>query len=183
MFDEVTPSPRKGKPLGTPTTFVWSPLGRVHILGERGLCRCLIPAERMTDSSDVFPEQPGLVPCQNCKELAKAYWQNLKPQKPKSLSLKARRKAQQRKGNKALRRRDALPQSAWSRLRYDALKKSDGCCSLCGANKARGAVLHVDHIKPVSRHPELALDPDNLQVLCRDCNMGKSNTDQTDWRG
>ena len=42
--------------------------------------------------------------------------------------------------------------------------------------------IHVDHIKPRSTHPELALDPNNLQVMCDDCNLGKSNTDQIDWR-
>jgi 5-methylcytosine-specific restriction endonuclease McrA len=28
----------------------------------------------------------------------------------------------------------------------------------------------------------LALEITNLQVLCADCNIGKSNTDETDWR-
>lgn len=40
----------------------------------------------------------------------------------------------------------------------------------------------VDHIKPASRFPDLALDLENLQVLCNDCNMGKSNDDYTDFR-
>ena len=40
----------------------------------------------------------------------------------------------------------------------------------------------VDHIKPRSRFPGLELDPDNLQILCSDCNMGKSNDDCTDFR-
>jgi hypothetical protein len=42
--------------------------------------------------------------------------------------------------------------------------------------------LHVDHIKSRSKHPDLALEITNLQVLCADCNIGKSNTDETDWR-
>jgi 5-methylcytosine-specific restriction endonuclease McrA len=40
----------------------------------------------------------------------------------------------------------------------------------------------VDHIKPRSRFPELALDPENVQVLCDSCNRGKSCDDYTDFR-
>ena len=42
--------------------------------------------------------------------------------------------------------------------------------------------MHVDHIKPKSTHPHLALVKSNMQVLCEDCNMGKSNRDATDFR-
>jgi hypothetical protein len=70
---------------------------------------------------------------------------------------------------------------AWRSLRYEALKRSGGCCELCGAIPDRHA-LHVDHIRPRSKHPHLALELTNLQVLCRDCNLGKSNTDSIDWR-
>lgn len=45
-----------------------------------------------------------------------------------------------------------------------------------------GVKIHVDHIKPVSLFPMLKYDMDNLQVLCELCNIGKSNTDDTDWR-
>ena len=80
-------------------------------------------------------------------------------------------------------RRDPFYDSqAWHELRYKALKKSDGRCQLCGARQTAENPLQVDHIKPRSKHPELALTLSNLQVLCRDCNQGKSNTDETDWR-
>lgn len=70
----------------------------------------------------------------------------------------------------------------WRRLRYKALRKYGGKCQCCGAPPALNAPLHVDHIKPRSRFPELALDIDNLQVLCEDCNLGKGASDTTDWR-
>jgi hypothetical protein len=70
----------------------------------------------------------------------------------------------------------------WHKIRYEALRRSNGHCELCGASKADGVIIQVDHIKPRSKYPELALEPSNLQVLCRPCNMGKSNTDQIDWR-
>lgn len=71
---------------------------------------------------------------------------------------------------------------AWRDLRYRALSRNDGKCELCGSSKYDGAILHVDHIKPRSSHPELELSLDNLQVLCADCNLGKSNRSTRDWR-
>jgi len=71
---------------------------------------------------------------------------------------------------------------AWRRLRYQALRASNGECELCHMLPSRGKPLHVDHIKPRSKYPELELDPKNLQVLCYDCNLGKGNTDEIDWR-
>ncbi len=65
----------------------------------------------------------------------------------------------------------------WQRLRYSTLKKYRKCC-LCGSADR----LHVDHIKPRSKFPELAHDPDNLQVLCAACNLAKSNRDSSDYR-
>lgn len=71
----------------------------------------------------------------------------------------------------------------WRKLRFEALRESNGACCLCGrSNREHGVVLHVDHIKPKSLYPELALTLSNLQVLCEDCNMGKGNRDETDWR-
>lgn len=78
---------------------------------------------------------------------------------------------------------DAFYESrAWLDLRYRVLQKSKGRCEACGSHGEDGNPIQVDHIKPRSLHPELALAESNLQVLCRRCNMGKSNTDSTDWR-
>jgi hypothetical protein len=68
---------------------------------------------------------------------------------------------------------------AWKTLRYAALKQSGGKCCCCGS--AQGP-LHVDHIIPRSKDASKELDLSNLQVLCGDCNEGKGNWDQTDWR-
>jgi len=71
---------------------------------------------------------------------------------------------------------------AWKDLRYIALKQSGGCCTLCGAKASDGVSLHVDHIVPRSVDPNKELDISNLQILCSDCNIGKSNRDSIDWR-
>lgn len=75
-----------------------------------------------------------------------------------------------------------LSSFAWRRLRMEALKKYGPKCMCCGATPATGAVMNVDHIKPRKLWPSLALEINNLQILCHECNHGKGNWDQTDWR-
>lgn len=70
----------------------------------------------------------------------------------------------------------------WRKVRMEALKKYGPRCQCCGATPATGAIMNVDHIKPRKLFPSLALDVNNLQILCHDCNHGKGNWDQTDWR-
>lgn len=70
----------------------------------------------------------------------------------------------------------------WRRVRMVAIKRAGARCECCGATPKDGIVINVDHIKPRAKHPELALDPDNLQVLCNVCNHGNGNWDDTDWR-
>lgn len=70
----------------------------------------------------------------------------------------------------------------WLELRFKVLNRYGWKCMSCNVTKDGGAIIQVDHIKPVSIYPELALNEDNLQVLCRDCNMGKSNKIQVDLR-
>lgn len=78
---------------------------------------------------------------------------------------------------------DAFLQSyEWRKLRMEALKLHGARCQCCGATPATGAIMNVDHIKPRKLFPALALDLSNLQVLCHECNHGKGNWDQTDWR-
>ena len=42
-----------------------------------------------------------------------------------------------------------------------------------GGINGKNKKIHVDHIKPKSKHWDLRLDINNLQVLCEDCNFGK----------
>lgn len=71
----------------------------------------------------------------------------------------------------------------WQRLRYRALQVAKGKCQCCGATaESSGHPLHVDHIKPKRKYPELAFEFSNLQVLCKACNFGKNEWDETDWR-
>lgn len=62
------------------------------------------------------------------------------------------------------------------RLRFLVLARDNFCCCACGASPAKdGGItkLHVDHIIPWSRGGQTTMD--NLQTLCKKCNLGKSN--------
>lgn len=71
---------------------------------------------------------------------------------------------------------------AWKELRYKALQTFGAKCMCCGVTPADGAIMNVDHVKPISKHPELRLELNNLQILCASCNHGKGGWDDTDWR-
>lgn len=59
-----------------------------------------------------------------------------------------------------------------TQMRVDVLRRDGHRCQMCGRG-ARDTELHVDHITPVSRGGRTTME--NLQTLCRDCNLGKSN--------
>jgi 5-methylcytosine-specific restriction endonuclease McrA len=62
-----------------------------------------------------------------------------------------------------------------ARLRYLVLRRDHFTCRACGRSPAthRNVHLQVDHIKPWSAGGETVAK--NLQTLCRQCNLGKSN--------
>lgn len=76
----------------------------------------------------------------------------------------------------------------WRTLRMEAIKQHGRSCQCCGATPgmfdAAGQPVRicVDHIKPISKHWNLRLQLTNLQILCDECNQGKGNWDETDYR-
>ena len=85
----------------------------------------------------------------------------------------------------ARRARRFRASAAWHRTRVNALADNRRVhggrnrCELCGSHDGP---WHADHIVPVSKDWSKRLDPNNIQILCRDCNYGKSNLHNTDWR-
>lgn len=61
------------------------------------------------------------------------------------------------------------------KLRLQVFLRDGEICAFCGARPGPDLSLTIDHIKPVSKFPELAMDLSNLQVLCWDCNLEKSD--------
>lgn len=56
-------------------------------------------------------------------------------------------------------------------LRYEIMHRDGFRCQLCGRSAKDGAILHVDHILPVSRGGKT--EKANLRTLCDQCNLGK----------
>ena len=61
------------------------------------------------------------------------------------------------------------------RLRFKVMQRDYFKCCICGKSPATSpnVTLHIDHIKPWSKGGETTID--NLQTLCSDCNLGKSD--------
>ena len=61
------------------------------------------------------------------------------------------------------------------RMRFLVMKRDDFKCQKCGRSPSTtpGLELHIDHIKPWAKGGETVID--NLQTLCQDCNLGKSD--------
>lgn len=77
--------------------------------------------------------------------------------------------------------KDFYRSKAWAILRQRAFRKYGNACQCCGA-RPPAVRLNVDHIKPRSRYPRLALRLSNLQILCAACNRGKGSRFTDDWR-
>lgn len=65
--------------------------------------------------------------------------------------------------------------SEWRLVREQAIREQGRVCQECGKRITDDFDLTVDHIKPRSKFPKLALDKSNLQVLCRRCNSAKGS--------
>ena len=68
--------------------------------------------------------------------------------------------------------------SIQKKLRHEILKRDGFRCCHCGRGSKDGVKLHIDHKIPVVLGG--TNDPSNLQTLCQDCNLGKSDTHPDD---
>ena len=59
------------------------------------------------------------------------------------------------------------------KLRDKIFSRDNYKCVFCGRGQRDGVKLHIDHIVPVSKGG--SSEADNLQTLCEECNLGKSN--------
>jgi hypothetical protein len=79
--------------------------------------------------------------------------------------------------------RTAVDQKRTSRManwrqRAQILMRDGATCRMCGLRPEDGVKLHVDHIIPWSDGGETVLE--NLQILCEQCNIGKSDLNPND---
>ena len=61
----------------------------------------------------------------------------------------------------------------WRKLRETVIKEDGPICGDCRRRIKKEVDITVDHIRPRSKYPHLALDRNNLRVLCRSCNSSK----------
>jgi 5-methylcytosine-specific restriction endonuclease McrA len=57
----------------------------------------------------------------------------------------------------------------WASLRLRRIAEERGICQGCGTRRASGARLIGHHARPLRTHPQLALDEENVVVLCPGC--------------
>ncbi len=66
--------------------------------------------------------------------------------------------------------RDSQEGQTWKCKRY---RKQKQRCAICQQPiQLKGS--HIDHIKPISTYPNLALNTQNMQITCPDCNLSKN---------
>jgi 5-methylcytosine-specific restriction endonuclease McrA len=58
----------------------------------------------------------------------------------------------------------------WKQNQFEIIGRK---CSLCEDLLPSAAHFHIDHILPLSKHPDKALELSNLQLLCSPCNLRK----------
>jgi len=68
----------------------------------------------------------------------------------------------------------------WVRLREQVIKEEGRVCAQCGRLIKDDNDVTVDHIRPRTKYPHLALSRENLHVLCRRCNSRKKDRE---WLG
>ena len=68
--------------------------------------------------------------------------------------------------------------AAWKKLRAWFLAQRPKCAE-CEKRGYQVPAEHCDHIIPLADAPERALDPSNVQGLCRRCHSAKTNVERT----
>ena len=94
------------------------------------------------------------------------------------------RRVKSRTNQLALQRKERLDETRqfysspeWNLIRKQIIKESGRVCSECKKRIRESNDVTVDHILPRSKYPSLALEKNNLCVLCRSCNSRKSDRD------
>jgi len=74
----------------------------------------------------------------------------------------------------ATKKGDPRNTKAYRRQRLKVLARDGYTCMYCGSNEN----LTVDHVLPIVKHPELAMNLDNMVVACKPCNSRKGSRSQ-----
>lgn len=188
---------RKPRASGSPQWMVAGSIGKVSKAGyEQYRSRGFYSGSTNSEVRRIDPETGLAVTIDLIEEAANAILKTgVKQQQQQPRPPKVRKPNMKAKN----RKKTAVPPSMqtkdnfykswdWRTLRMLVIKEQGRACQCCGAqpgsrNAAGGLVrIQVDHIKPISKYWNLRLDRSNLQILCEECNQGKGNWDETDFR-
>lgn len=75
----------------------------------------------------------------------------------------------------ASKRNDPRLSRKYKEVRLKALARDGYVCFYCGHE---GKEMTIDHIIPISKAPELAIDIDNMVTACKPCNSSKGSRSQ-----
>lgn len=88
--------------------------------------------------------------------------------------LKADLERKAKKAKKSSQRHAFYRTAAWLSAREQVFARDGYKCAECGDEEGP---MNVDHIRPRSKHPGLALTLTNLRPLCWPCNRRKASLD------
>ena len=66
--------------------------------------------------------------------------------------------------------KDPRDSRQWRALRLTILARDGYTCHYCGQT-----AITVDHILPIKKHPDLAMNADNCVASCKPCNSAKGS--------
>ena len=73
------------------------------------------------------------------------------------------------------KRNDPRLSRKYKEVRLKALARDGYVCYYCGAENKD---MTIDHIIPISKAPELAIDIENMVTACKSCNSSKGSRSQ-----
>ena len=104
-----------------------------------------------------------------------------KPRKERMQSVKVRvLELAQERNVRIEEQRQFYTSAEWNSIRGLVIDEDGRVCALCRKYIKNEKDITVDHKKPRSKYPELQLNRDNLQVLCRSCNSKKGDREWWD---
>jgi 5-methylcytosine-specific restriction endonuclease McrA len=84
-----------------------------------------------------------------------------------------------KKSKKKVEKVDFYKSSRWINLTKKVRDLYKCGCMKCSKENIE---THIDHIFPRSLYPKFQYSIHNLQILCKDCNIEKSNKNNIDYR-
>ncbi len=158
-----------------------------YLFNDLGIKRNVLTPSQLKDSQELASHGRQILGCIGIVDLGSVESIVITPKKKskdKKVPISSKPKQQKTPARTEIDRkiRAFYKSYEWRQLRYMMLTVFGPKCRCCGKTPDAKIVINMDHIQPIRRFWDLRLDPNNIQVMCNECNHGKSNWDSTDWR-